>query len=454
MKKPKLNEKIYYLILLMPILDLVTGLVNKFSTLIITPGIIIRGIILLISLIYVFALSKSTNRKKSIFYLLILGAFCLAYFITKDSVFSIDLLFKEATYMFKYMFFPVTLIAVFNLIDDYNIDKKKILNYLFLNSIFISFIIIIAHYSGTATYSYDEFWSNGTVGWFTSANEIGAILISLFPIVLIKLYENLKVFNTIAVLVAIIALSLIGTKVGYIGLFMGLIIFSVYNIITNKTKRKMKIIIFTILLIFSISFIAATDTINDTLNIIRVGTKNVEKEEEKPKSESVENKTSNQTDEKSEILKKESEKIVYKENPNSVDKILQTIFSGRQTLLERSYIEYKETKLINKLFGLGFIRLDGHNKLDKLIELDLFDILFRYGIIGFILYIQPILFLIKKMLKKIKCKEKHELYLAFYIILILMGTALICGHTFGAPGVSIYIVIAALLLESKRGKLT
>ena len=86
-----------------------------------------------------------------------------------------------------------------------------------------------------------------------------------------------------------------------------------------------------------------------------------------------------------------------------------------------------------------------------MIEMDYFDILFRHGIIGFILYISIfIYFLVKSIKHTISLKNipyKICMSLSLFLITFL---ALMTGHVLLAPSVSIFV---ALLLTKKEGSL-
>ena len=63
--------------------------------------------------------------------------------------------------------------------------------------------------------------------------------------------------------------------------------------------------------------------------------------------------------------------------------------------------------------GIGFVDRESINnsKINKLIEIDIFDILFHYGIIGFIIYFGPIVWIyFKALYRAIKNKLKLNFY--------------------------------------------
>ena len=88
-----------------------------------------------------------------------------------------------------------------------------------------------------------------------------------------------------------------------------------------------------------------------------------------------------------------------------------------------------------------------------MIEMDFHDLFYSLGIIGFIVYILPFLFILYNIglffLKNIK-KLFKPIYLFLLLALALgLGTSYSAGHVLTAPAVSIYlnIVLAFLYVE-------
>ena len=85
----KWDKIIYIFFLLLPIVDLCTSLITKFTSASITPGLIVKGIILIFCILYVFVFSKSKYKKKTVVYLCLLLFFGITYFLAKNYTFSI-----------------------------------------------------------------------------------------------------------------------------------------------------------------------------------------------------------------------------------------------------------------------------------------------------------------------------------------------------------------------------
>ena len=116
-------------------------------------------------------------------------------------------------------------------------------------------------------------------------------------------------------------------------------------------------------------------------------------------------------------------------------------------------IEYMQSDLFTKLFGIGYSRIQ-KNELD--LENDLHAIYYYYGYIGLFIYISFILYFIIKLailfFKKMSIiNDKEYIILAFLILLLIVG-----GEYSGAflrkSNANIYLTLYLLLLHFKLEK--
>lgn len=118
------------------------------------------------------------------------------------------------------------------------------------------------------------------------------------------------------------------------------------------------------------------------------------------------------------------------------------IFSDRLDFLANTHEAYIDANIFQKNFGIGYIeRYSTKYESYKLIEMDIFDIFYRIGIIGATIWVYP---LIKNT--KLGRKKEFEYVLSNFWVILL---ALVAGHTLTAPAVGIYIV----LIMSKNVKI-
>ena len=110
---------------------------------------------------------------------------------------------------------------------------------------------------------------------------------------------------------------------------------------------------------------------------------------------------------------------------NLKDFINHIIFNDRLSFLKENFDYMRNVNIFKWLLGIGF------NDGLKLVEIDVFDILFRYGIIGVSLFIY--------MFSKIKFKELADYEKLSLILLIVIS--LTSGHVLIYPNVCIYIAL-------------
>ena len=434
MKNIKAEKILYWFLLIHPIVDLLTALMTRFELGIISIGVIIRGSFLIAMLIYFFFFNSSKYKKQSIKYLIILFLFCIMYFLTKTQlIFNSSFLISELIYMFKYMYFPVTFICLINLFDQYKIDRKKIINIFIINLISYAILIIIPFITNTGFNSYAKNKGIGVVGWFFSANEIGAILTIIFPLLYLYINKKVKLNIVLSLIIVLFSVILIGTKVAFFGCLGAILVTLVYYLINFKKYKKSHFIL-TILLLVLILLISSNLPVMKNLNKkIEWYNSNATNEVQKTKEDS----TTSQKENKEQKSKEGQEK---KKNSTKV------ILSSRDRLFSRIYNIYKTRNTPEKLFGIGFSNRDSINntRIEKIIEMDFFDIIFRYGIIGFIIYSIPFIitaiYVIKYLISN-KFRLTLEQYLFGYSIIIGFFAGAIAGHVFSSPPVGIYIAL-------------
>ena len=87
----------------------------------------------------------------------------------------------------------------------------------------------------------------------------------------------------------------------------------------------------------------------------------------------------------------------------------------------------------------------------KLIEMDLFDVYYNHGIIGFIVFITITLYVLINVIKK-RSKSNYEKYMLSLSALLIIVLSYITGHIITAPAVDIIAVIILLSLMKRNKK--
>ena len=379
---------IYYLFLILPFIDLITSFTERINGNIVSIGTIFKGILILFSGIYILFITKSKYKKKSIIYYLLLSIFSIIHILIGNNSYV-----SSVTQLIKFMFLPIIFIFLLIYNDDYKIsyiEMKKILKY---NVFFILTTILIAKLTNTGFNSYSDTVTTGVVGWYYSANEISGIITILFPLFLEDILKNNK-YSFILVMYVIFMMMMLGTKTPLLGVLISLIALFIHILLKDKNKKNIfKIVFFisyTVILFFNSSYLS-------NLNSGR-----------------------------------------YISTTNAV-------FSSRDIYLNNTTREYINHNLEEKLFGLG----STNNKvLEKYVEMDFYDLLYRYGIIGFIIFMIPFFKIVLKMMEYALSHLNNYNYDKMILILITMLSLLIAffaGHILSAPAVSIYFGITIIL---------
>ena len=372
------------------LIDIATKLTISYN---ISVGMILRGILLLYLLIGLLIKYKSKTN-----YMLIatLGLYSLMFLCINHNIESI-------TNLFKYNFILILVIFLCNLYK--NEDKKINRNILTLSLLFYSFSIIIAWITKTALNSY-AVAKIGTVGWFNSANEVSAIISIIIAYIFVNLQKRINLIEIFAILVALFAAILIGTRLPLIVFLICILYLFIKKLIKdikNKNINYTNIILF---LLFIMAFILKFKETPLWKNfVIHV-------------------------------------KYLKLTNPFEVFTSFKLfdhfVFNRRLTFLKNANKLIKSSPISSKLLGLGTLK--------KYVEMDLFDIFFIFGLLGFIIFIIILFFIIKDLKNR---KDIH--YLPLVIIIV---TSLLSGHVILSPNVALVasVILVNTYYKKRRKK--
>ena len=436
--KNKKTNIFYIFLLIQPILDLLTSLMTRFIDFPMTIGMAIRGLFLVMMVIYLLFMSKSTHKKKSIIYFGILCIFSVMYFITKSDIFKVNFLKTEIIYLFEYMYFPITALCLINVFDELKLEKEKVFKVCIFEAVLYSALIILPEVTNTAFSSYIGN-NKGTVGWFYAANEIGAIMVALFPFLYYLLFQREGIIKTsIIFIIVILAMTLLGTKTSFLGMLITEVIYALYFLFNYKKNRAYGLKISIAIIIISFGLIPNISAVKNLQNAISESSHIKEEYQEKKDKE------------------KDYDKK-YNINSPGTKRLIMVVLSSRDKYFFDTLEIYENSSSSDKLFGIGFVNRNEINdkKIEKLIEIDPLDILFHYGLIGFIIYFSPLIYVVYRTIKSI---FKNKFRLSFfkltniYVIGIITLISMIAGHVYSAPAVSIYVSFAMAMLDSALTK--
>jgi len=379
---------------LQPVIDIITGVMINYLNINITIGMIIRFLFLLF-IIYFYLFVKKNNSKYKTIYLISVLLFGIISFILIIINKDISVLNYELTNILKVFYLPILISLIDR--DDINITINDIVN---VGIIYLSLISI----SNILNISYNSYTQGkiGSVGLFNSGNEISAILSIITPFIIYYLFnKNNNYIKVLLILLMIYNFFTIGSKIIIISLILSII----FNICLYLKKNKVNfkkilscVLAFVLLVALTIFILPKTNfyyNIKIHLNFLQIDSF--------------------------------SDLFTY----NFINRF---IFSDRLSYLANINNIFINSNAICKLFGIGFITNYATDLVSiKLIEMDLFDIFYRIGLIGFTIFIVPIIREVRNVF------NNKDAIVIFSVVLALLISILV-GHTLTAPSVSILLL--------------
>lgn len=377
----KIFDKLVLILLIMqPILDVITYLQINNNSSFLSVSIVFRSFIVIISFLYL--LLHKNERKFLIFFIL--------YIILDISLnlFRGDSFVNEA-YGLSIIFYYIVLGHFFTNYKN-NLINDKLITYIYL--FYLTIIVITRLIFGQIS--------------FNSVNDISSILIGLSPIVFNYIIKNKNYGLGLLILGLLIgSILILGTKTTFFGFIIVILYFIIRYIKNNYKKFSKKKIVFLIsILIIAIPLIGYIFI--NSYTFIR-------------------------------IMKNINYFKAYEFDYYFVNKV---IFSRRLEFLIDLYKIYIKSPVLTLIIGIGSTFLNSF----KYVEMDIFDIFFRIGILGTIVY----LFMFIDLLRKNKLKS---IYLFGMILLIFIS--IFQGHVFISTCVSIYPALLFLLNKNESKKI-
>ena len=360
-------------------------------------------------------LNCKNKEKKNIIYLTIIAIYTIIFSLITIIYKDINALSYELKNTINTFYLPIILLAIIDMFKQYNIELKlKNIIYLYMTYIMLILIPNLTH-TGFQSYAIAKV---GSSGWFTSANSVGNILSILLPFIIIFIIKNKK---ALVLLLPIIYVFLsMGTKVPILSLIICVLTTLLYYIVKwikeKQNKKLLTTTLVTIIISITSIIIIPKTTFYKNIQIHKeyLGFKN------------------------------------YTEILTNYELLDHFVFSQRLTFLTNTNTNYMKSNILQKTFGIGYIENYGTDKIStKTIEIDYFEIFYRNGIIGFVIFFS---ILIPKIIKILKQKEKsvQNIELKTSVLLILL-LALFSGHILVTPSVSIFV---ALIIGGKYEKIS
>lgn len=396
------GKLILYLMLFSPIIDILTSIM-LLCGIDITIGIILKCLMLLLVCIYLVFYDREHCRQNLIF-IFIIGIFNILNLVNNLSVIK-NSLFSYFGYLVKYDFSILMILFFIRYFKKSKIDIRL----LKIPIVIISISIVLSNITGTALYTYDMYRS-GTSSWFSSGNEFGAILSILYPISIYLFLDrkDSKKIDIFYVLILAYGMINLGTKVGLFSFFISSVcylIFRLFNI--KKYKLNYSFYAILVLLILVGCLFEQLPTVKNIKSKYDYVIDNTEIENEEQQIEEITN---------------------------------QVILSNRNQYL--SFIRKNSYNWNDYL--LGKINFDGNRIV--LIEMDLLDTFYMFGLVGFVLLYGLIGYIIIAILiKYLKNISNGLKYIKINMLLICLCLSFfiscLVGHVLFCPSVSIYFAV-------------
>lgn len=333
--------------------------------------------------ILVFLLVKKRFSLRELAFIIITGAILFFYsiFILKQGLVS------SLSSILKLVYLPTCILYFKNYVwKDSKYQVLEIVLFTYLSIFLFSYIFGI----GADAYLESD-GKSGFKGLFSSINEFSAILVSLLFLVTSKLKQQKKYVRVLLLFFFSFCVSLlIGTKVllGGIIFTIGYFIFLDWKFLFFERGIKAKIIIAIVCLSVVIGggfFFTRTRTYQNM---------------------------------------KIQQEFFHANRIISYDFLNRVIFNDRLTFLKNNFEYFKEQSLMKQVFGIGI--LDSNV---KMVEIDFFDILFRYGILGFLFFVLILILWIPWG------RLKREELISTTLLVLISCTS---GHVLFYPAVCIY----------------
>ncbi|MDA1852436.1 O-antigen ligase family protein [Bacillus cereus] len=436
-------------IVFQPILDLLTSFSIYVLHMSATVGIVVRFACMLLALGYLLLHHKQQGAKKYILYLCLFGI-VLAIGLVNNLMVKSPVSFGEEVKFIMKSVYPIVLlfgyIIALKELKNNEYAFHKIITYFLYATLILSISLIAAMVTGTDFQSYPHS-KIGSRGWFFAGNDLSAIFAIMFPIVVLysvhKTTSFSKFYYWIPTVLAMYASIMVGTKVGYGAIVVTLGVALLFSFIEYMMNRKKEgkgsthfvntvvaaVVLGGLLVLTPQTPIAKNMSIHLQMYEYK---KSVQEEKDRKEGKVVQEEEHKQ----GELTDSEMKSLIY---------------SDRDKFLKVYKQYYKEAPLSQKLFGMGYA--GNYTTKMKLVEMDFHDLFFAFGIVGFLMYVLPLLYFGIKIFIRIitnfkKLFSVKHMLLASTLVLSL-GIGFMSGHVLTAPAVSIFFtaILAYMVVD-------
>ena len=360
---------------ILPFIDLLTSIATWESKA--SIGLILKGLFVIITSIYLF---YKNYKKKEYWYLY--GIFII-YFLFYGSYLVFNkpnTIFIEFINVIKIFYFPF-LVLFFSQCENKELSKKLFFYYslCFLLMYLIPYPLGLGH-------NINEIYENKNLylSYFYVGNELVNIFVLVLPIGFLYLKDKKRIYLLGYLILIFLMILLLGTKTMYLSF-----LFVIGYFLFKKREMFKKYLIIVLILLLLLPQSSLYKNIKTSLEYYHI--QNV------------------------------SDLLTFQ----NIDNV---IYSNRLSFAYNLHKNYQKEDISGKIFGMGRQKI----MTMKDAEIDIFDIFYSIGILGFMIYLVFFVFVINKA----KLKGIYA-YLFWLLILI----SLFSGHVLLSPMTSSYLAI-------------
>ncbi len=359
----------------LPFIDLLTSIATWESKA--SIGLILKGLFVIIASIYLF---YKNYKKKEYWYLY--GIFII-YFLLYGSYLVFNkpnIIFTEFINVIKIFYFPF-LVLFFSQCENKELSKKLFFYYslCFLLMYLIPYPLGLGH-------NINEIYENKNLylSYFYVGNELVNIFVLVLPIGFLYLKDKKRIYLLGYLILIFLMILLLGTKTMYLSF-----LFVIGYFLFKKREMFKKYLVIILILLLLLPRSSLYKNIKTSLEYYHI--QNV------------------------------SDLLTFQ----NIDNV---IYSNRLSFVYNLHKNYQKEDISGKIFGMGRQKI--MNMKDA--EIDIFDIFYSIGILGFMIYLVFFVFVINKA----KLKGIYA-----YLFWLLISISLFSGHVLLSPMTSSYLAI-------------
>ncbi len=437
-KAKKTFEKLFWLLLLIsPALDMINGIwtyllcggdggmlssldIKNMPTL--SPSFAVRMAMLVLMVAYLFLQKKW----KAVLMFVAIGAtwvLSVGGEILRGVEFSLG---ADIQYITRFCYCLVVLITYSTMLKNDGRGQEKLRSsidkVLSLSLLVLGLGVLVPYMLGMGFFTYaDRMGYRGCRGFFYAGNDITAVMMLMLPVVLVGWLEQKQVrkagwpwAQAVGAAMGLLSMLIIGTKTSFLALAVTVVVMAGYGLFTGvkqkewRTLKRLAVVILLVLALLLVLMAVCEDSPLETIW----------------KSLSV------------------TKEVAEKEDVETA------ILSGRTNIMDKVLAEFKEALPLSAIVGIG------RGSQTKLIEMDLMEVFFYYGILGTVTMLWLYLVQgVKTIIDLFRCFTLRNLAVCIALGLCV-GYLFLAGHTLFSVTAGFYfafMIVYARLFCSKDG---